>query len=382
MKIVIFVSGTVESSLSARAMNMGRELVKRGHEVSIVAPSSDKYNNFKRDKIKRIEGIRIIHPWQFSSHSEILNILTYIPCALLFTLFLRAEVVQIYKPTPLTIMGLVANWRRKTCLITDMDDLGYSVMERLGKPNWMVVMVRWCETRAVSAADGLIVASSMLRDRYRIMFPGRPVTWIPNGVSTLPLVNLVGKKPRIIFIGTLEDPFVIEPLLRALPEIRVEFPQSNKLLRIIGDGASREYLENLTRELKISHSVEFLGTIKHKNLKKFVHVGDLGYYCVPVEDTYRAASSQKIFDYMALGAVPIVNKVGDLPYYINYSKAGYYASNNLAKSCVTALQDYDGRRIRSNLARQRAERLFNWSKLVGKVDHFYQDIISQKFSYE
>ena len=233
MKIVLLASGTVNSSLTARLVCIGRELVRHGHEVYMIAPSADKYNGFKRETFAELEGIKIIRPFQFATRFRVLNLIPYIPGALIELLRLRPEIVQIYKPTPLTIIGLVAGRSKKTKIVLDMDDLGAAVMEReSGAKNWMVKVTDWCEKTAARRADAIIAASTFLENKFKQEFPEKPVVLVPNGIQSIPPLKQ-REKTHIIFLGALNCREILEPLFRALPEIARAYPKAPVLASII-----------------------------------------------------------------------------------------------------------------------------------------------------
>jgi glycosyltransferase involved in cell wall biosynthesis len=380
MKIVLLASGSVRSSLTARLVNIGSELVKRGHEVYMIAPSADKYNDFKEEKINELEGIKIINPYQFVTRNRVLNLIPYIPSAFFKILFLRADIIQIYKPTPLTIVGLLARSQKKTKIVLDMDDLGSAVMVLEEGQNWATRLVAWCEEKAARSADGIIVASSFLQRFYQKEFPKKPIIWVPNGIQKLPQLSHTTDRetPRIVFLGSINNRDVLKPLFESLPEIKKIYSKDLPLVHIVGDGSELSYFEAFVRQNNLTDMVQFHGWIDSQKIGDIIAPGDLGYYCVPDQDTYKAASSQKIFQYMSYEIVPVVNAIGDLPFYVENGKSGYIVSvEGLAAQLVELLKDQKGRMERGREGKRHVQESFLWPHLTDAVEDLYKRVTSE-----
>src|SRR5574343_663435 len=121
MKIIFLTSGSVKSNFTYRMVQLSTSLVKLGHDVSLVAPIADKYNNFEPEKITNIDGVKIIQPFQFKTKRVEINLLPYILHTIYILLTNKADIVYIYKPTPITVVGLLSKFIYKTKTILDMD---------------------------------------------------------------------------------------------------------------------------------------------------------------------------------------------------------------------------------------------------------------------
>src|SRR4029079_3524644 len=129
MKILCLASGNIKSNFTYRILALGRSLKARGHDVTIIAPRADKYNGFVPELVSEIEGVRVLQPFQFATKRLEINLLPYIFDAARMVLRDKPDVVYIYKPTPISIVGVLAKLLRRTTLILDMDDLGSEVMK-------------------------------------------------------------------------------------------------------------------------------------------------------------------------------------------------------------------------------------------------------------
>jgi len=77
----------------------------------------------------------------------------------------------------------------------------------------------------------------------------------------------------ILTVSRLENWKRLDRIIKAMPEILKKY--RNVKLLIIGDGAERKKLENLTEELKIQNYIIFLGAIPHNEIKKYYQLADI-----------------------------------------------------------------------------------------------------------
>ena len=369
MKITFLVSGTIRSNFSYRALSLAKALYSRGFEVSIIAPRADKYNNFVTEKISFIDGVRIIQPFQFETKLAEVNLLPYLVGAAYAILREKPDLVYIYKPTPISIVGLIAKIFRGTSVVLDMDDLGSEVMKIEGHPMHQRAIVAWCEWLSAKWADRIVVASTFLQNRYRTQFPGKPIYFIPNGADQnwfSPLLPQTSNH-RIVFMGAMNRRSILEPLFDALPKVMEQYPGLEIL--IMGGGKYLEYFRKKSQAFKTSRRIIFMGWLGIDDLRSRLHAGDIGYCYMSDEMTTRAASNMKVSQYMARGVVPLVSDVGDLGVMVSWGEAGYVCKADdpkaLLNGLLAALADRE-RMKKSERARMIAQNVFNWDILAAK----------------
>jgi UDP:flavonoid glycosyltransferase YjiC (YdhE family) len=110
MKILFVTSGTVKSNFTYRMVRLAKSMQKIGHDVAIMAPIADKYNNFIPETISEIEGVKVIQPFQFKTRRLEINLLPYILYALYLVFKNRTDLVYIYKPTPISVVGCTTHF--------------------------------------------------------------------------------------------------------------------------------------------------------------------------------------------------------------------------------------------------------------------------------
>ena len=381
MKILILASTTPHSTLTHRMVALGRELVVRGHEVTMIAPSRDKHSGWKLDRPETIDGIRMVYPWQLPSKSTLVTLLPYLLGAAFTVLKHRASVIYISKPTPVTVVGLIAKWRYGTPVILDMDDLGAEVMKGEGQPAYMWRLVMASERLAARNASGLVGVSRLLERLFLAHYRGKPVLRLPNGVdpkefAMKPLSP--ARRPRIVFFGILNQTGVMGPVLKALPRVIEAVGLDKVTVDIMGDGKSRKELEAMRNKLGLARNVTFHGWTTYAQFMQLVEAEDIALCVMPESRTTAACSNQKVFQYMAMGLSVIVSDVGDLPQYVASGEAGMVVpagdDKALSDAIIALLEQPQERRRMAGRGRELARTTYSWSTLAGQLEKFMREV--------
>jgi glycosyltransferase involved in cell wall biosynthesis len=373
MKITFFVSGTIRSNFSYRPLALARSLHKLGHDVAIIAPKADKYNDFTPEKIDAIDGVRILQPFQFSTRRLEINLFPYLFGAAKALFSERPDLIYVYKPTPISVVGLLGKLFLKTPIVVDFDDLGSEVMKIEGHPLHQRKLVEWSENASAKYADRIVAASDYLFDHFHNKYPEKPIYLMPNGVDAAwfetPLLPRSDK--RIVFMGSLNRRSILEPLFDVLPRILKKVPDVKVL--IIGDGKCLSYFKEKCTDLDLNKSVTFTGWLDLPAARSHFHEGDIGYSYMPREKTVKAASNMKISQYMSRGVIPLVSDVNDLSTSPEFERVVYVAKANdldsLEAVLLRALKDRAWK-DKSKEARLFVLKNLNWDTLAVGFSHW------------
>jgi glycosyltransferase involved in cell wall biosynthesis len=379
MKILMLSSGTIHSSLSHRLLSLATQLVKHGHTVTIVAPKRDKYSKFELDTPESINGIQMIYPSMLATNSAVLNLVPYLISSVVQVLKSRAQLVYIYKPTPITLAGLAAKIIHHIPLITDMDDLGSEVMAIEGHPAFMTKLVSISERIATKYATGLVVASTLLQGEFTKLYPSKPILLISNGVNAQELtVKTRTGQPHIVFFGAINRERIVGPLIDSLPAVIAKLGAKKVIVDIIGDGSALDDLRRRAKELHLDESVTFHGWKTIEQMTNIARRGDIGVCIMPQERTTAACSNQKVFQYQAMGLSVIATRVGDLPLYLDNGKAGILIDSNDAKAVAAALtlalSDTTLRTKNARSGEELARTTYSWSTLGTQLSSYIKRI--------
>lgn len=373
MKITFLVSGSIYGNISYRPLTLARELKARGHDVSIIAPKADKYNNFTPKKVTIIDGVTIVQPFQFVTRHMVINLIPYLISATCSLFVTKSDLIYIYKPTPISIVGLFARCFFGTRVVSDFDDLGSEVMRIDGHPAYQRILVALSEKLAMKYSDQIIAASSYLETVIYTKYPSKQVHLMPNGVDGAWFNSHIKSShaKRIVFMGSLNRKNILEPLFEVFPSVLKVHPEAELL--IIGDGIYRTWFEERVMSLGLNSRTTFTGWLSLEKAQSQLHATDIGYNYMPDDVTIRSASNMKVPQYMACGVVPLVSDVGDLPSTIDYGKAGYICRpddiKSLTKMLIFALSDPE-RKTKSQHAIKFATEFLSWDVLASKFDQW------------
>jgi len=378
MKVLLLGSASYKSSLTYfRLVSVGRQLVRHGWSATMIVPSADKYNHFIPDKQASLDPIKLIQPWQLLTKLAVLNLVPYLLTSLVQILRSRADSIYLYKPTPITIGGLVPKLLFGTPVILDLDDLGSEVMRLQGQSKIQVKLVAACENLALRHASAVVVASSYLQQLVLQRYPHKSVHVMSNGVDPTEFIcrSTTPPRPHIYYFGAINRLSLIEETLRAMPATLAAVP--NAQMTIMGGGSALQAAKDLARELKIDQAITFTGWIDVRDAQQHVRFADIAICCQPDIPTVRAASNLKVFQYMAMGSVPVVSDVGDLKSYIQDGKAGVAVpagdSARLAQALIELLQNPRRRREMAARARHQAETVYSWDSLGNGLEVFVRN---------
>ncbi|HEY6736197.1 MAG TPA: glycosyltransferase, partial [Candidatus Saccharimonadia bacterium] len=294
----------------------------------------------------------------------------------------RYDLVYIYKPTPLTVMGLITKLLRRTTIVADYDDLGSEVMKIEGQPAPIWKLTAWCERVVERHADGVVVASRLLEHETQERYPTKPVIRLSNGVDPerfTPNQTPPRQTPHIIFFGVLNRLSITKPLLQALALVKAALPATTPLmLDIIGDGTVRPQLEQLATELGIKQQVTFWGWSSYDQFRQRVQTNDIAITTMPHDRTTAACSNQKVFQYQAMQLAVIGSRVGDMPDYLQDGQAGLIVPpNNAAElsQAILELMNHSDRRAQlAATGRKLAETTYSWKQLGGQLNQFLEEL--------
>lgn len=375
-KLLMLSTGSYKGTLTIRLRDLARHL-GQNFEVTAMSPPADKYNNFNPDYSLKPTGYKLIQPWSLATHSPIVNLVPYLFTSLFHIVKSRADVVYIYKPTPITVLGLVPRlWGRQVVL--DMDDLGSEVMKLEGQSHLNVALVALSERLAMRFANKIVVTSTLLESEVKARYPRKPVLLLPNGVEPGDYTDAPQKPLRsaVYSFGAINRLNLIEDLLRAAPLVVKEIPDAQ--FTIAGGGSALDDAKKLVRKLRVGKSVTFTGWLDNMHaVQQHTQFGDIGICYQPDGRTNRAASNMKVFQYMAMGTVPVVSDVGDLRDYVRDGKAGVVVPPEdpakLAEAITSLIRDTQRRTKLTNQARKLAATTYSWSKRANDLSKFIEE---------
>jgi glycosyltransferase involved in cell wall biosynthesis len=176
----------------------------------------------------------------------------------------------------------------------------------------------------------------------------------------------IGGRPVLIFTGHLDVACDLPMILRSLPGVFKKYPQTR--LVIIGDGLRKLELQALSRRLKITDKIVWVGLIPNNQVPVYLSTADicLVYYRRTRVNLYRV--SLKIREYLAMGKKVVSNDTGDLKLFAKYSYQTGSDLNKYAGMVNRLLGGFDdGREQRGKLF---VKKYYYWSIIVRNFVQF------------
>ncbi|MBF2084380.1 glycosyltransferase family 4 protein [Thermoleptolyngbya sp. C42_A2020_037] len=221
---------------------------------------------------------------------------------------------------------------------------------------------------------GMLQKRFQLGDRLRLFYEnGIPTEFFRPGAK-----QEQGDRINLLFVGRLVPYKGADILLEALAEIK-PLALSKTRLTIVGDGAEREYLEALTRQLDLQDIVEFAGWVPHSETHRYYSQADL--FCFP---SIREFGGAVVLEAMAAGLPCIVADNGGIAEYMT-PNTGFtiplhsreYLVSTLAEKIQLLVED---EALRSHLSQGAIAhaRQFEWEHKAEQIVALYHEVLAER----
>lgn len=380
---------------------LAKELVRRGHQVDVVALHPDIRSLPQRQYVDH--GIRVsyVAPMHVQKHG---SEKTYYPPARLFGIVLQAcwketlaaltsdaDLVHVFKPHPMNgLAGLAAKYLRGKPLLLDYDD--YEAGSNRFGGAWQKKIVAAFEDGIPPRVDAVTTHSRALRERLvQRGIPGGRIFMISNGVDAARFappapgqvsalrsrLGLQGKQV-VTFMGTLGlSNHPVDLLIAAFREVRDRLPGA--VLLIVGGGEDFHLLQQQAAGL--GPAVIFTGRVQPEQAPLYLAVSDVSVDPVHDDLVARARSPLKLFESWAMGVPFVSAAVGDRPALLGDPPAGCLARpgdpHSLAQSILQVLTDPAKAAELRRLGPERVQP-YLWENLAGQVESVYLQALDRR----
>lgn len=170
--------------------------------------------------------------------------------------------------------------------------------------------------------------------------------------------NIPEEHKVVMTLGRLWIVKGFHKLIRAVPHIVAQ--EKNVTFLIVGEGGERAYLENLARDLGVSHWVKFPGSVAHDEVKSSMYASDIFVQLCDISNL-----TNVLLEALTCHRCVVTLDDGTTRDLIENGESGFLAPPNddraLADIIVRLLRD-DALRLRvgHNAGRRAAERLLTW----------------------
>lgn len=308
-----------------RHYSLARELVSRGHQVTIIASAfrharvTGSQSSGKKNLISDLDGVQFVElptpAYYGNGIGRVRNMLTFAHRVLKISesgQLHRADVIMGSSPHPFAALAARRVARRHGVpFVLEIRDLWpASLVQVAGASRFhpFIVLLGWIERSLYRSADAIV--SVLPRAKQHIVARGGNadrIVWIPNGVD----FSIVGSSatPKeagpftVMYTGAMGRANALDSLLDAAKHIQDALPAIR--FRFIGDGPERARLQERARTEALSN-VSFEEPIAKQRIFNALHEADVMLVSTLDVDLYTyGLSLNKLFDYLASGR-PIV----------------------------------------------------------------------------
>jgi len=387
---------TPDMSGGTRHYDFAKELVKRGHNVTIVA-SSFHYSKYKEMKHygKRkhlhevIDGINFIWiktPSYFGNGiGRVNNMLAYA-----FHVIQILPKLNLKKPDVIvgSSVHLFAVWaayklakKYKVSFVMEVRDLWPQTLIDMGISKWhpFVILLGKLEKFLYKKADKIISNLPFAYEYIEKIVPQKKVIWISNGTD-VSSIKYIPREKNDKFIVTYTGAIGVANNLQILLDVAMRFRnKKNIYFKIIGEGPEKEKLIHFAQINKLTN-VFLEGAVAKKKMSKILEQSDVLFFHLKDSPVFNyGISSNKLFDYMASGRVVLFSaNTRNNP--IKEAAVGYtIAPNNLDKLETTISEIYElsfeerkniGKRLREHV-----EKNYSIPILVNKLENVLKEVL-------
>lgn len=352
--------------------NLSRELVKLGHDVTVVCanePAGKKYEVIDGIKIKRLSYIGKVANT---------NITPRLPFELLREEF---DLIHTHLPTPWSAdwSAIAAMTRRKPLVLTHHSDIVgdgpvSSVAQLYNRTNLQAILKK---ASKIIVAQPDVITSSLCLKKYE-----NKIEVIPIGVDADKFRPIdTEKKNNTIFFLSVLDKFHkfkgMDHLLRAMVNVKEEIPDAK--LIVGGDGALLEHYRKEARSLGLDKNVEFLGFVPDEAIAEFYNTCSL--FVLPSISAGQETFGMVLLEAMACGRPIVGTEIVGVAEDVTEYGAGIIVEcgndRDLGDAILYLLQNNDRAAQMGAAGRRLVEEKYRWETMAKRVEMVYREMVYQ-----
>ncbi|MCF0127441.1 MAG: glycosyltransferase family 4 protein [Pseudobutyrivibrio sp.] len=372
-----------------RANDIARELVKRGHKVTVLTgipnyPKGDFYEGYGLTKKRREtwEGVDIIRiPLIPRGHNRLMLILNYLsfPVSGFFwnlTTKLEADTVFTIDTSPINQCGIATRYAKKhkvKCSMYVQDLWPENVIQVTGITNPIVIgpIVHMVERIYKGCTTILGTSPSMVKAIEKRCKNGQKVTYLPQYAEDF--YKPVPKKEHEGFVIAFAGNVGHAQGLEILPELAARLNDTDVRFTIIGDGSAKEDLIKLIQEKGVTDKFNLIGRQPAEKIPELLAEADVALIAYASDPTYDLYIPAKLQSYMACGMPLLALAGGETKRVIEEADCGYCVEPGNLKAAEQAIRELRAQsseelQAMSKKALEYNEKSFSKEKLMDQLE--------------
>lgn len=363
--------------------HLGREFVRRGHEVVLITSGFDRLPCFQL-----VEGVRVHRLPALRGSRDVAKVhemLSFVLSGSIWALRnvdkLRPDVVQVFFGIP---SGPIAYLLKKAAGVPYVVFLGGRDVPR---PNPDPPHYRYLYAilkpaiRAIWRGAGAVVACSRgLKELALKTDPSVDIKVIPDGIDLskfrAPKRPIDPDPVRVLSIGRLIPRKGFHRLIAALPALRRRASR-RFILEIVGEGPMMGELKRMAEELGVSDIVRFVGSVPYERLHERYESAHIFALCSSAE-----GMPLVVLEAMATGLPVVASRVQGIDELVSDGVNGFLIDDpSDAEAIAEGLAKLidDGRlRLRMGEEALRTVGRYDWSNIAERYLRIYKVVASKK----
>ena len=289
--------------------------------------------------------------------------------------------------------GLIANRKLKLPLIADLHENYVEGLKHyrfansfpgnilISIPKWKRKEIEWC-----NKADYLITVIDEAVGRYKSLgIPEEKITVVANYVNqdeflkvkdNNKILNKFKSKFIITYIGGFDIHRGIESVVKAMPEVIKECPDSKLIL--VGKGKNFKELIKLSQNLKVEKYISFEGWQPPYNLPSYIKASNV--CLIPHLKTVHTDNTipHKLFHYMLLEKPVVATNCNPIERIVNETKCGLiYKSGDVKDFADKVIKLYKNEKLRKEMSENGKKAVvekYNWENTSKNLIELYEKI--------
>jgi glycosyltransferase involved in cell wall biosynthesis len=313
---------TPDMSGGTRHYDFAKELIKRGHSITIIASSFhysklEEMKNYKKESylIEDIEGIKFIWfktpPYFTNGIRRVANMLVYTKKSLQILPKLNIKTPDVVIGSSVHLFAVYAAKRLakryKVPFIMEVRDLWPQTLIDMGMSRWhpFIIVLGQLEKYLYRKADKIITLLPDAHQYIEKFVTADKIEWISNGVDIENIqyaVPTASEKFTILYAGALGEANNLISLILVAERLKNE----NKIVfKIVGHGPQKTYLLDEIKRLNLTN-ISIENPVSKYEMSNLLASADVLFFNLKDSPVFKyGISSNKLFDYMAAGRLII-----------------------------------------------------------------------------
>lgn len=400
---ILFITQWFEPEPTVKGIMFAKALAERGHHIEIVTgfpnyPAGKTYPGYRVEYYKReiIDGITVHRVPLYPSHNNssvgrILNYLTFMASAALFSAFRarRFDVVYCYPPITGGLAAIFATLLSRRPFLIDIQDLWPDSVVKSGMAGTRKmekILALMCDF-VYRRAAGIVAQSKGIKTRLieRDVQPDKisvVYNWAderaaaPAGLADLSSYGF-DNKFNIVYGGNLGRVQGLEVMVRAAHFARRKVPHLQLLL--IGDGIESDSLKQLVQQLG-AENVRIAPGVPRRMIGDIFAAADVLAMHLWSDPLFRITIPQKTQFYMAMGKPILIGVEGEAADFVTQAGAGVAVPSDNVQAMADAMIRLSlmPKELLTDMGRRGHEaywRIFSFSTAIAETESTLQKAI-------